>query len=274
MRSGNTNHQHRLCGLSFVLWIFCPCISPVILREFLLAHTIRKSNNSTLITLQHVSIFSPCYAYSLFGATRKCSFPQLSCLLSCFRCPFPWLWWNHCLGCDYLLFMKLHWKRGHRRRNPVASSLVLTSGRRQPGAGQTLSPAQHLEKAAEAETEESSWYPLLPSWSFSCYALFQPLLSSLFPRLPISSLALEEDENVHREEAAELLCLFAGTSLFPWLCHLPKTSPLPSTLTGCSLQQELPLASCVWVEWCSPTPFITAPRGTSRKEKKISHRYK
>jgi len=52
--------------------------------------------------------------------------------------------------------MKHHWKRGHRGRNPTGSSLALISGRRQAGAAQALSPAEHLEKAAEAETE-GSW---------------------------------------------------------------------------------------------------------------------
>lgn len=140
-------------------------------------------------------------------------------------CPFPWLWQNDCLSCDYLWFMNHHWKRGQKGRNPAVSSLTPTSGRRQPGAGQTLSPAQHLEKAAEAEMERSWWYPLCSSWSFPRYALFQPLLPSLFLWLPISLVALKKDEYEHQEEARQLFAF-----LLPPLCFLG--SAISSTLTS------------------------------------------
>lgn len=91
------------------------------------------------------------------------------------------------------------------------SSLTLISGRRQPGAAQTLSPAEHLEKAAEAEMVTTPG----PFCSFPFYALFQPLLLSLFLRLSISSVALEKDENEHQEAAGEL---FAFS--IPALCFL------------------------------------------------------
>lgn len=217
-----------------------------------------------MITLQHVSFFSPCYTYSLFGASRQCARPQFSCLLSCLQCPFPWLWWNLCLGCDFSLFVKHHWKRGHRRRNPCSTLPCSDFWEEAAGAGQTLSPAQHLERAAEAEMEASCWCPLSPSWRFfHCHAFFQPLLPSLFLRLPTSSVALEKDEHAHQEEAGELLCLFADT---------PLSLAVPTVTSPIHAGWLLSVLSGV----CGVTDAAHRhlSQSTWRKEEKISHHYK
>lgn len=150
-------------------------------------------------------------------------------ILSCLGCPFPWLWQNDCLGCDYLLFMEHHWK-------PCGvlphSDLWEEAARSWPDA------------VSSSELRESSWDR--GKWVMS------RLLLEVFPTVLFSTLAALffsldfpppwwhwRKVKIHTKKLLAFCChLFS----FSWLCHFlyPCPSCLPWLAAFCSRNCSLP----------------------------------